>query len=307
MRTGWVVNLLLLIGVAGLAAYAIWGRKAEDPAAHPIATLPSAQVDRIAIELRSGTAMRLEKQGEDWYLTQPLRARADRTQVDRVLDLLGARSEEKLAAVDLQRFDLDAPAIKVSFNDHAIAFGTTNPLTHDQYVLSGDGVYLLSGYFAGAVPQTPSRILTHALLRPDEKPTAFLLKSFRVEQRDGGWRVDPPPRNPEDRPSQDDINRWVDEWRYASSLLTQPASGKPPAESISLRLADGRTLRLAVAQREPELVLVRPDEKLAFHFSGEVGRRLLGAPAASEKPPPENPAVETPAASGGGASAVVPQ
>ena len=32
----------------------------------------------------------------------------------------------------------------------------------------------------------------------------------------------PAPASDKERPSQDDLNRWVDDWRYASSLVTQP-------------------------------------------------------------------------------------
>lgn len=297
MRTGWIVNLLLLVGVAGLAAYALWGRKGEEPPGHAIAAVKAAEVKRVVIEPRAGKRMILEKQGEDWFLAQPIQARADRGQVDRLLDLLSAKSREQLPATDLQRFELDTPELKVSFDGHHVAFGTTNPLSQDQYVLSGDGVYLLSAYYRSLVPQSPERVLTHALFRGDEKPVGFALERFRVEQRDAKWTLSPAPADAQDQPTADDLNGWVDDWRLASSLLTQPAAGKPAAETIEVRLADGRTLRLGVRQREPELVLVRADENLSFHFSGEMARRLLSPPAATPAP----------AGDAGAASAVQPQ
>jgi hypothetical protein len=73
------------------------------------------------------------------------------------------------------------------------------------------------------------------------------------------------------------MNRWVDGWRFASSLVTQRAS-TPAGQPIQVRLADGRTLKLGIVQKQPELILVRPDERLQFHFSGEVARRLLSPP-----------------------------
>lgn len=279
LRTGWIVNLLLLIGVGGLAAYALWGRKGEDAPRHAIAAVKGTDVKRVVIEPRNGKAMILEKQGEDWFLAQPVQARADHGQVERLLDLLSAKSREKLAATDLQRFELDTPELKVSFDGHTVAFGTANPLSQDLYVLSGDGVYLLSPYYRSLVPQSPERVLTHALFRRDEKPVAFVLRQFRVEQRDASWVLSPAPA--QNQPSADDINRWVDEWRHASSLLTQPAAGKSSREAIEVRLADGRSLALGVHQREPELVLVRADERLSFHFSGETAQRLLGPPVAT--------------------------
>lgn len=285
MKTGWIVNLLLVLGVAALAVYAIYQPTDDaDTPQNAISALAPAQVQRVRIEPREGTPLELHKEGEEWFLVQPMRARADRTQVDRLLDLLKARSRERLAATELQRFDLDRPALRVVYDDHAIAFGTTNPLSQEQYVLSGDGVYLLGSFYRAQVPDRAERVLTHALFRQSEKPVAFRFRTFSVEQRDGKWQVTPPAGT--EAPSQDDLNRWSDDWRLASSLLTQPATARTAApEHVEVALAGGGTLRLGIVQRAPQLVLLRPDEQLTFHFSEEMRDRLLAKPAAPEPAP----------------------
>jgi hypothetical protein len=220
--------------------------------------------------------------------------------VERLLDLASASSKEKLSATDLKRFDLDTPSLKVSFDQQSFSFGTTNPLSQDQYVLAGDSVYLLSSFYTSLVPQKAERLLAHTLFREGEKPTAFAYKAFQLEQRDGKWQLAPAPGADKDKPSQDDVNRWVEEWRFASSLLTQPAGGKTPVDTIEVRLTDGKTLKFGVLQKEPELILLRPDEKLQYYFSGEVARRLLSPPVAS-------PPVSEPPAPASANSAVNPQ
>jgi hypothetical protein len=286
MRTGWLVNLVLVLAVAGLAFYALYKPKdGESTPQYALTTLSPLQVKRIVIEPQGGSALELQKEGEEWFLVQPMRARADRTQVDRVLDLLKARSKEKLAANDLQRFDLDKPVLKVTYDDQAVSFGTTNPLSQEQYVHAGDGVYLLSSLYRSQVPERPERVLTHALFRQNEKPVAFRFKTFSVEQHDGKWQVTPPAGK--EPPSQDDLNRWVDDWRLASSLLTQPANAKTSAkEWVDVSLAGSSTLRLGIVERAPQLILLRPDEKLTFQLSEEMRDRLLTAPVAPEPPVP---------------------
>ena len=69
---------------------------------------------------------------------RPFEARADRSQVERLLELTSAASKEKLAATDLARFDLDRPSLTVTLGDQRFAFGTVNPLNQEQYVLAGD-------------------------------------------------------------------------------------------------------------------------------------------------------------------------
>ena len=300
MKTAWIVNLLLLTGVVGLVLFAIYRPKEEQAPQHRISTLASAQIKHILIEPKGGPPIELEKREDGWFLIRPYAARADGTQVERLLDLSAASSKEKLAATDLKRFDLDAPSLKVSFDQQTFAFGTTNPLSQDQYVLSGDSVYLLSTFYTSLVPQKAERLLAHSLFRQSEKPAAFTYKDFRLEQRDGKWTLTPAPVSEQDKPSQDDINRWVDEWRFASSLLTQPAGGKAPSEIIEVRLTDGKTLKLGVLQKEPELILLRPDEKLQYHLSGELARHLMSRPAASPQtgatpaPASASSAVKTP-------------
>lgn len=291
MKRAWITNIVLVLLVAGLAVYAIYKPGVDaDAARFPLSTTSKSTVDRIAIERKGADRIELRRQGTDWMLERPYTARADRAQIERLLDLLDARSRDKLPATDLQRFDLDAPALKVTFNDATIAFGTTNPMTQEQYVLAGDGVYLIGAQYRSFVPDAAQRLLTHALFRPDEKPVAFVLPGFAVQQRDGKWEMVPLPAGmtAKDRPSQDDYNRWVEDWKLSSSLSTQPAAGAQPSEWIEVKLADGKSLRIGIVRRDPELVLMRADEKLEFFFSGETKAHLLSPPVTARAP--ETPA-----------------
>jgi hypothetical protein len=284
MKLGWIVNVLLLIGVIGLGAY-VWHRGSQ-PAepSFKLSTQTAGAAAKIVVTTKRGTTYTLEKKAATWYLTAPMQARADQTQVQRILDLLSATSKEQLPGTDLKRFDLDAPAMTVTIDGQAFAFGTLNPLTQEQYIATGNQVYLVQSYYASLVPGTADRMLTHSLLKPGETPIAIASKSFDVTQKDGKWTLNPPPADEKDRPSQDDLNRWADDWRYASSLATQVAKGETNGEPITIRLSDGKSIELTVLKREPELVLVRKDENLEFHFSGEMSKRLLQPASTKESP-----------------------
>jgi len=282
MRARWLVNIVLLALVGALAVYALYGGGDEDTSQQPITSLAASVVHRIALEREGADPIELVREGDAWFVDRPLRARANAPQVDRILDLLTVRGHDRMPAEDLQRFDLDRPALRVRFDDTAIAFGTVNPLTQEQYALVGDSVFMIPGHHRAAVPDRVERVLTHALLRKNEKPVSFVLPGFSVERVDGKWIRRP--EAVEGALSQDDFNRWVDEWRFASSLLTQPAAARRPGERIELSFEDGRTVHFAIAQREPEIVLVRDDENLSFYFSSDMGARLLAGPAPSPAP-----------------------
>jgi hypothetical protein len=118
----------------------------------------------------------------------------------------------------------------------------------------------------------PADFAARALLAEEEKLAGFEFADLKLSQNsEGKWSTTPAHPNW----SQDDINRWVDEWRHASSLVTQPYDGTPAQESFTLRLGDGKLIPCKILRREPELVMLREDEKLQYHFPAEIGKRLL--------------------------------
>ena len=96
----------------------------------------------------------------------------------------------------------------------------------------------------------------------------------------GKWLLDPPGGDL----SQDDFQKWVEEWRHASAVRVAPHGQGKPLGAIGLEFQDGAKLPLAILAREPELALLRPDENLVYYFlSGQAGR-LLSPPAARDEP-----------------------
>jgi len=78
--------------------------------------------------------------------------------------------------------------------------------------------------------------------------------------------------------SQDDINRWVDNWRQASALHARPfVNGKSVGE-ITVYMKNGKKMTLGILQREPELALLRTDENLLYYFVADMAKRLLLPP-----------------------------
>ena len=73
------------------------------------------------------------------------------------------------------------------------------------------------------------------------------------------------------------------------------ASIRRPSASNTCRLDGGSTLRLGVVQAAPQLVLLRPDEKLTFHFSEDTSTRLTSQPVAPEPAPASGTSPAAPA------------
>lgn len=275
MTKAAALNLGLLAAVAALAALAYLKPARETPAEYALSTQKPAEVAAVRIERRDAPAIALEKSGEAWLITAPFRARADGFAVTRLLTVLEARSRERLPAAELGRFDLDPPAVRLTLGGQSFGFGSINPLTREQYVATQDAVYMVPPRHGAAVPAQAAALASRQLFGPGEAPVALRFREFALTKGGGKWVLAPPGAEA----SQDDFNRWVDEWRLATALSVQPYARQPPAGEIAVDLNDGRKLALAILAREPGLVLLRCDENLQYHFAPETGKRLLAPPA----------------------------
>lgn len=269
-------RILLNLALAALVAVLIllvWLKpKPMAQAEFKLSTLASAGVNRITIEKPGQPAIVLKKNLAGWRLSAPFQARAQGTAVGRLLEILAASSLQRFPATDLGRFQLDNPLLRLTLNDQKFSFGTQNTLTGEVYVATRGGVHLVAPSYLAFAMKMPADFAARAFLAEEEKLAGFEFADLKLSQNsDGKWITSPARPNW----SQDDINRWVDEWRHASSLVTQPYDGTSPQESFTLRLGDGQLIPCKILRREPELVVLREDEQLQYHFPTGIGKRLL--------------------------------
>lgn len=274
MKQGWLLNAALLVIVTSLAAFVALKPRSDASSTHRVSRLQAQQVQHIRLERKGDPAVVVERKQNGWVITAPLSARADTFQVERLLAILDATAAHRLPAQDLARFELDQPATRITIDGEQFSYGSVNGITREQYVLAGDTVYALAPRYGAMVPATFSQLISKQLFDSTELPVRLELRDFTVTQNADGWRVSPPPA----QLSQDDINRWLDAWRHAAALRTEPYAEGMPVDSIRMELRDGKKLRLDVLQTTPDFVIGRPDEKLRYHFAAQTAKRLLMPP-----------------------------
>ncbi|MGH8663301.1 MAG: DUF4340 domain-containing protein [Burkholderiales bacterium] len=270
------LNIALLVLVA--AAGAILYFRPDPKPAERYAILPTAleSVRRIELERARGMRIVLTRESGQWRMQTPVPGRLEAIALARVLDIGRAQTTQRIPAYDLARFELDEPWARVRFDSHVIEFGMSNPLTQELYVRSGEHVYALPARYSANLPGDASKLLAHRLFDPGEQPVAFRLERFSVREEGGRWRLEPGG----EAASQDDLLRWVDHWRLASSIITQPQTDARARGSIEVDLRDGRTIRFRVTATTPDLVLRREDERLEYHFPSRLAGVLLASPEA---------------------------
>lgn len=284
MKSRLLVNLALALLLGGLALYAYLGPK---PQSEPLPRVTALKVDEIAkirVEHRGSPAFELEKRADGWRLTTPLTTRADRYQVDRITDLVNATSKQQLPATDLAGFDLSPPQIKVVLNDQAFSFGRINDITSEQYLAVGDAVHLIAPLYGYGIPADPAKLASSRILGEDEAPVSFDFGRHRFVRKDGQWLTEgaAPPAKGEPL-SQDDFNRWADEWQRTSALTAEPRKSGRAGERLTIGFSNGKSVSMQLLRQESGLILIRTDENMQYRVGAEVAQRLLDPRVVAEK------------------------
>ena len=275
----WFLNAVLLAVVVALGAFAYFKPRNDQPVSHDLSTLRADQVKAIRIERGGGPSVALEKKDDRWFITAPFAAQADPFQVQRLLAILDAKPSVRLTATALARYDLDHPRARLVIDGQTFDFGTVNPVTREQYVLTAGAVFPVDARYGAALAGDGVELIRKQLFASGEVPVAFEGQSFSLAQSGAKWRLTPEAG----QSSQDELIRWVDAWRQASALRVEPYAGHRPIAELRVALKDGRTLSLGILQRDPELVLVRPDEKLQYYFASAAARHLLTPPGKEKR------------------------
>ncbi|GAB6067501.1 hypothetical protein JCM13664_08190 [Methylothermus subterraneus] len=267
----WWTIFILLILVTGLAAWVYWIERAPEPTPLPLlADFDPGKVRHIVIERRTD---RLEfTRAEDvWRMTEPFQALADAYHIQQLLDLPKQTSPTRYpaAGMDLARFELQPPQAIVRLDAVEFRFGGQNPLNFQRYLQVGDVIHLLDDALFYSLTAPATTWVEHQLL-PQGPLQALELPGWRITATEaGGWTSEPA------APAAD-LERLVDTWRTARAVQITPATEEPSPEQPRIRVSiAGQTLEFVVLQREPELILLRPEQKLRYHFYGSVGQNLL--------------------------------
>lgn len=292
MKKRWLLNLVLFCVVAGLVAFLYLRPKhaVEQDVTYEISNYKLAEFNAISIEFPTKAAVTFEKVDGLWRYTAPYKTRADQGSVQRIMSIIAAKSKEKIASADLEKFGLNHPLIKLKLfrdKDHAeeFLFGTHNPVTDEQYVSHRNKIYLLPNMYAEAASTQTVEMVDKAPLAPKEKVAGFDFSHLeqwesvrlQLDMVDGKWKAS----IAKAKPQQDELNEWLDfSWIHnaAKSVEFYVPDRKTTYPSFEVKLADGKKIHFDKIQESPDLILARPDEGLMYSFPADAGFTMLNPP-----------------------------
>jgi len=271
LRGMWRLIGSLSLLVIALGSWVLWLEKRPAPEEATLADLDPQSIQTIVIERSNGT-MAFTRRAEGWFMRKPFQAPADPYHMEQVTGLPRQISHARyqIEKSNLAQFELSPPRVSVKLNDTQFRFGMQNPIDFRRYVQVDDGLVHLTDDTLMPLLNAPATSWIDTKLLPSSAIRELELPDWHVMLTEkGAWTSKPP---------ADDtaLREWVNAWRNARAIRITPFEQEIPADApvIKVRLMDS-TIEFMVLQQEPELILLRPDLRLRYHFYGHTGRRLL--------------------------------
>jgi len=279
-------NIALLVIALGL----VWFLKDKSkpvptPATPKLSKVKAAAITDITIRRQGHAQIVLKRKGTQWFLQQPISARADQFRVEALTNVADSTPHDRFDApkTRLRAFGLAPPQAVLTLNDQKILVGRRRPFGDLRYILIGHTIALVPAEVIHPRRLTSDSFISSELLSARIRPVAFTLPRFTVARDRGIWKVTPMPA----RLSNDRINTFVEGWRYARALsVSRYHHHRLPIGRVIIRYRMAshkkplakpviKTLDVDILTTRPELILLRPDQGLLYHFPAEIGKHLL--------------------------------
>lgn len=289
MKQQWLINVILVALVAGLALLLMLKPGKQDEIGATLTDISSDSINRLRIQRPQHANIVISKQDGVWLMAEPIKARANAILSKDLARLVEAVSESHFPAAgeDLSKYGLDRPQLTVDLDQEAFHFGNRHVLKDAYYVLHKETIYIVDAHYYQVASVPYSNVISRRLLEDVPQLTSLQLPEFALKLVDGSWK-----REPQDPTlSSDQINAFVDEWRHAYALAVDKYSGSAAAQQIRIHYHTAtqdtkeaaaatpapqeQELLIDIIQTQPDLILHRHDEGLEYRFPADVAKRLL--------------------------------
>ena len=269
MKPKIVLNSILLIILVTLAGLAFF-----EPGKEEIKTPHLTDVDLDALnrfELNNQEKLVFEKRDGHWWLAQPFQAPANDIRIRQLLSVARAesRAHYPVKAEELAKFELDKPKAILSLGTVELRFGGSEPIDMLRYVQIGETLHLVNDDFSHHLLARATDFVNKKLLPEDAQLKELSLPGLSAKLGDKGqWNLDP-------AADPAAMSELANVWQSARAIEVKRHEAPATGDKIHIGLADGQAVEFVILQREPDLLLVRPDWKLEYMVASESGKRLL--------------------------------
>jgi len=269
MKPKVLLNLVLLIVLAALAGVAFFEPGKEESKAVYLTDVDIDSLNRF--ELKNQESLVFEKRDGHWWLATPFQAPANDIRIRQLLMIAKAesRAHYPVKPEEFAKFELDKPKAELNLGQVILRFGGSEPIDMLRYVQIGETLHLVSDDFSHQLLASATDYVDKKLLPEDAKIKELSMPGLSAKLGDKGqWNLEPPG-------DASALSELANAWQSARAIEVKRHEEQSMGDKIHLGLANGQAVEFVILQREPDLLLVRPDWKLEYMVAVESGKRLL--------------------------------
>ena len=267
-----IINVFLIIAVVSLGVFLVKTRDENNDQSVTLTSIQPGTIDRIGIYNADRKEIKFEKRTDGWFMTAPLAVRANTIRIGAMLQMLQTPSFAQLpeAEHDLQRFELEAPAVSLILNDQEFYFGGTNPLEGRRYVMIGDTVHLITD---GLFPQLQQR--SEFFISPQLIPEGTLLQSIELPGYVFIFENNKWSGNDDTGILEEDLDTLITAWQSATATRIEILEPAGSMGEVIIHTRTGEVMRFEIQQREPVLKLTRTDLGITYDIPADTASDLF--------------------------------
>lgn len=281
MQSKTVLNSILLVVIAALALVVYLDPGKEQQKTDSLTNIDPESLTHF--ELQNTVNLVFDRQDEHWRIVAPIQAPANDGRIKQLLELtqVESRASYPLKPEDLAKFGLDKPKAILKLGQATLVFGGSDPIDMNRYVQVGDTLHLIPDDAYRHLIASPTDFVDKKLLPEEAKLQTLTLPGLKARHGDKGqWVIEP----------QGDASAMAElasAWQTARAVEVESLTQAVKGDVVQIGLADGK-IEFVILQRDPDLILARPDWKLQYVIPDDTGKRLLSL----QKPTEDDDRVE---------------
>ncbi len=253
-RTLLVLSLILFV-LAAITFFTTPKKKAPER----ISLIPETiKIKRLKIESKKGT-FAFERKGDDWFITYPIKTKADGMEMDSILYRLQQAKSSKIlekSPKGIGKYGLKNPEKKVEYEDESgkketIAFGNINPTGEFVYTLTAGNLLLTDRTVQDIFNKTLNDLREKRIFWGRKKDVGYIKavvsgKAFLGKRVKDTWKAVKVPCGKGEKVNPDGFQDILDDFGFLrfekiEDNLKEP-SGKKPIINIVFKNKKGSTL-----------------------------------------------------------------